>query len=376
MKKKILIIISVIITLLILGYGSIVYIDYHNVVNGKLPILANYSEDGSYQGLGYTIEVTYFPDTDVIEEMKMKLFGKTIAAMVQDIEKQNENQENPEIVTISNGNIQNENKIDAFIDKGDNREADILQIHIISNDKTDNVTVEFVPGTYDEISFEESNIESGNTTNRQVPRSVTTAEEYEEVYGYYKITVNGEETGRYDGLRWHMKRVTKDNTVQVIMEPYVIEVIEFPVICEYSLESSNYEKKFELTYMARKDMGVKKIAEKNQFDNLDFGVYTIAGDVSITIEGDMVYSLENALTQGVLTVQDILEQAKQDEKYGFCEEAYYSDGGSTEYRYAEYTILKYNTLDGNKDLVIGMQGMIINQVNASGYKTEEEENVE
>ena len=376
MKKKILIIISIFIILLILGYGSIVYIDYHNVVNGKLPIFANHSEDGRYQGLGYTVEVTYYPDTDVIEEIKMKFFGKTIAGMVQDIEKQNENQENEEIVIIDNGNIQNENKIDAFIDKGDNREAGILQIHIISNDKTDNMTVEFVPGTYDETSFEESDTESENTVNRQVPRSVTTAEEYEEVYGYYKITVNEEETGRYDGLHWHMKRVTKDNTVQVIMESYLIEVTEFPVICEYSLESSNYEQKFELTYMARKDMGVKKIAEENQFDNLDFGVYTIAGDVSITIEGDMVYSLEDALSQSVITVQDILEQAKADKKYGFCEEAYYSDGGSTEYRYAEYTILKYNTLDGNKDLVIGMQGMIINQVNASGYKTEEEENVE
>ena len=372
MKKKILIIISIFIILLILGYGSIVYIDYHNVINGKSPIFANHSEDGNYQGLGYIVEVTYYPGTDVIEEMKMKLFGKTIAGIVQNIEKQNENQESEEIVIIDNGNIQNENKIDAFIDKGDNREEAILQIHIISNDKTDNMTVEFVPGVHDETSFEEGDIESENTVNRQVPRSVTTTEEYEEVYGYYKITVNGEETGRYDGLRWHMKRITKDNTIQVIMEPYLIEVTEFPVICQYSLESSNYEKKFELTYMARKDMGVKKIAEKNQFDNLDFGVYTIAGDVSITIEGDMVYSLEDSLTQGVITVQDILEQAKQDEKYGFCEKAYYSDGGSTEYRYAEYTILKYNTLDGNKDLVIGMQGSIINQMNASGYRTEEE----
>lgn len=239
------------------------------------------------------------------------------------------------------------------------------------DEKTDTIKVEFVPGTYEnETSFEESNTESGNTTNRQVPKSVTTTEEYEEGYGYYRIVVNGEETGRYDVWHWHMRRVTKDNTVQVIMEPYLIEVTEFPVICEYSLESSNYEKKFELTYMGRKDMGVKKIAEKNQFDNLDFGIYTIAGDVSITIEGDMVYSLEDALKQGVIKVQDILEQAKQDEKYRFCEEAYYQDGGSTEYRYAEYTILKYNTLDGNKDLVIGMQGSIINQMNASGYRAE------
>ena len=109
MKKKILIIISVAIILLILGYGSIVYIDYHNVINGKSPIFANHSEDGNYQGLGYIVEVTYYPDTDVIEEMKMKLFGKTIAGIVQNIEKQNENQESEEIVIIDNGNIQNEN---------------------------------------------------------------------------------------------------------------------------------------------------------------------------------------------------------------------------------------------------------------------------
>ena len=362
MKKKIIIIISVLIILLVIGYGSIVYTDYYKVVNGELPVFANYSDNGSYQGLGYAVEVKYYQNTDIIEEMNMKLFGKTIGGIVQCIEVQNENQE---IVIIENGNIQNENKIDEFIDKANNREASILQIHAISGEKTDNIKLEFVPGKIEEINTEET-----NTVNMQVPSSAATAEEYQEAYGYYKVTVNDTETGRYDGLRWQMKRITKDNIVQVIMEPFLIEVTEFPVICEYSLESSSYEKKFELTYMGRKDMGVKRIAEKNQFDNLDFGVYTIAGDVSITIEGDMVYSLEDALSQSVITVQDILEQAKADKKYGFCEEAYYSDGGSIEYRYSTYTILKYNTLDSNKDLVIGMPGTIINQVNASGYRTE------
>ena len=362
MKKKIIIIISVLIILLVIGYGSIVYTDYYKVVNGELPVFANYSDNGSYQGLGYAVEVKYYQNTDIIEEMNMKLFGKTIGGIVQCIEVQNENQE---IVIIENGNIQNENKLDEFMDKANNREASILQIHAISGEKTDNIKLEFVPGKIEEFNTEET-----NTVNVQVPSSAATAKEYQETYGYYKITVNDTETGRYDGLRWQMKRITKDNIVQVIMEPFLIEVTEFPVICEYSLESSSYEKKFELTYMGRKDLGVNKIAEKNQFDNLDFGVYTIAGDVSITIEGDMVYSLEDALSQSVITVQDILEQAKADKKYGFCEEAYYSDGGSIEYRYSTYTILKYNTLDSNKDLVIGMPGTIINQVNASGYRTE------
>lgn len=368
MKKKIIMIISIVIILLILGYGIIVYTDYHKVINGELPVLANRSDDGNYQGLGYTVEVNYYQNTDTIEEIHMEFFGKTIAGMVQCIAEQNENQD---IVIIENGNIQNENKIDEFIDNVNNQSASTLQVTTIENEKEDHIEVEFIQGKYeDENSSEKTNTDATSTVNVQVPSANATAEEYQAIYGYYKVMVNGEETGRYDGMRWKMKRITKDNMVQVIMEPYLIEVTEFHVICEYSIESSNYEKKFELTYMARKDMGVKKIAEKNQFDNLDFGVYTIAGDVSITIEGDMVYSLEDALTQGVITVQDILEQAKQDEKYGICEYAYCSDGGSTEYRYAEYTILKYNTLDGNKDLVIGMQGSIINQMNASGYRTE------
>lgn len=92
-------------------------------------------------------------------------------------------------------------------------------------------------------------------------------------------------------------------------------------------------------------MGVKQIAKEGQFDNLDSGIYTLAGDVTIAIEGDMVYSLEEALSKKVITVQEILEQMKQDEKYGICEIGYFKDGGSTEYRYKDFTALKYNTTD-------------------------------
>lgn len=368
MKKKIIIIISVVILLLLIGYVSIVYIDYHKVVNGKLPVFANQSDGGAYQGLGYTVEVKYYPETNIIEEMHMKLFGKTIAGMIQCIEEQNQDQD---IVIIENGTIQNENKMDEFMNNIDKQESSSLQITTIENEKENHIEIEFIQGKYeDESSSGKNDTDVTSTVNVQVPSANATAEEYQAIYGYYKVSINGKETGRYDGMRWKMKRITKEDMAQIIMEPYLIEVTEFPVICEYTLESSNYKKKFELSYMARKDMGVKKVAEKNQFDNLVFGVYTFAGNVSITIEEDMVYSLEDALTQGVIKVQDILEQAKQDEKYGICEYAYCSDGGSTEYRYAEYTILKYNTLDGNKDLVIGMQGSIINQMNASGYRTE------
>ena len=374
MKKKVIVIVSVILILFIIGYGSIIYTDYRKVEKGEVPVFAKYSAEGTYQGLGYTVEVTYYPETDIIEEMNMKLFGKTIAGMVQSIEEQAENQN---IVIIENGNIHNEDKIDEFIRNRLEQETSSLQIVTIENGKETHITVEFIQGEYqDENTLEEDNTDVINTVNMQVPSENAISDYARVIDGYYRVTENGKEIGIYDHLDWEMRKITKDNVVQIVMKSNLIDVAENPVICEYSLESSEHQKKFELTYMGRKDMGVKKIAEKNQFDNLDFGVYTIAGDVSITIEEDMVYSLEDALSQGIISVQDILDQAIEDEKYGICERAYSQDGGSTEYRYADYTILKYSTLNGNKDLVIGMQGTILNQVNASGYKTEEEKNIE
>ena len=143
----------------------------------------------------------------------------------------------------------------------------------------------------------------------------------------------------------------------------IAEVTEFPNICEYNLEGSNYVQKFEMNYNQRKDLGIKTIIDKNSSDKYDYSVCTFGGDVTITIEGDMVYSLEDALSQNVISVEDILNQAKMDETYGLCESGYCLDGGSTEYLYTDYTILKYNTLDGNKDLYIGMRGQIINKIN-------------
>lgn len=92
------------------------------------------------------------------------------------------------------------------------------------------------------------------------------------------------------------------------------------------------------------------------------------GDVTVTIDRDMVYSLEDALKEKIITAQDILEQIKADVKYGICEDHFFSDGGSIEYIYEDFTILKYNTLDENKDLIIGMKGTIINQLNKIKYK--------
>ena len=40
----------------------------------------------------------------------------------------------------------------------------------------------------------------------------------------------------------------------------------------------------------------------------------------------------------------------------------YDDGGSIEYHYENYTIIKFHTLDGNRDVYIGNKNMTINDL--------------
>lgn len=361
MKKKVLIILGIVIVLLLVIYGVIFLIDFNNISQGKLPIFAIKSDTENYKGLGYSVKVKYYKDTNSIEKIEMFAFGKTVAEALCSYAGEN-NDNNKDIVIIQDKKIKNENLLNDFIEKANNKETATLQINNRSNNNTEIIKLEYVPG---ENSINNSASENTNSISENVtviskpPNKEWTAEDYQKYYGYYKMTKNDKEE-KFDNLRWKIKKKTTENTVQVIFYEYLLELTEIPVICEYTLDNSLYEKKYDLTYMQRKDMGVKQIAKINQFDNTDFEVYTLGGDVTITIEQDMVYSLEEALNQKIITVNSILEQAKLDEEYGICETAFYQDGGSTEYRYKDYTILKFNTLDGNKDLIIGMSDSIIN----------------
>ena len=374
MKKKVLIIIGAIIILLLIIYGIIFFVDYNNVSNGKLPIFAIKSNAENYNGLGYHVNVKYYKDTNYIETINMSAFGKTIAGTVFNYDEVN-NDTNNDIIIIDDGKIQNENLLDTFLKNADNKESSTLQINNISNGSTETITLEYVSGEND---IKNSASLENTTVNTVAPDKDWTYEDYQKYFGYFQMTKNDKEE-RFDVYRWGIKRQTIDNTVQVIFYSDTLDLAEIPIIFEYNLDSSLYEKSYDLTYHGRKDMGIKQIAKPNQYDNIDYGLYTIAGDVTITVEQDMVYSLEDALDQKIISVESILDQAKEDEKYGICETALFQDGGSIEYRYNDYTILKLNSLDGTKDLIIGypyydnFQNYLINniQIQNRSYKDSE-----
>ena len=353
MKKRLKIFIGVIISLIVI-WGIVFFVDYVRCANLKMPIFVVAGEtvddggSGIYYGLGYTVEIEKNLSAEYgiqLESVEMYMLNKFIAGAIAEIQK--------DTVIITDGKIKNENLIDEFINDTSKDTKKVLKILEKEGKTETNIQITFIPKEVRKINEENGWYEVS------IPE---TEEDYQKEYGYYIFSINGEEKSRHNALRWQIKRAIKDGMVNLYFYS-IADVTEFPNICEYDLEGSNYVQKFKITYNQRKDLGIKTIIDKNTSDKYDYNVCTFGGDVTITIEEDMVYSLEDALSQNVISGEDILEQAKMDERYGLCEKGYYMDGGSTEYVYSDYTILKCNTLNENKDLYIGMSGQILSQIN-------------
>ena len=79
--------------------------------------------------------------------------------------------------------------------------------------------------------------------------------------------------------------------------------------------------------------------------------YCGLSEVWITVDGQ-TSSLKDAVRDGWITLNGIIQKANSQVQDGILEELYYDDGGTAVYRYPDYTIIKYHTLDGNRDVYI------------------------
>ena len=333
--KKFLKVLIILLLVVLVAWGIIFGVDYKRCSNFKKPVFV-IERNGKYYGLGYKVIIQK-------DRVEMYMFNKFVVGAIADMV--TDANYNNNAVLITNGKIQNEDLIDIFIEnvgKFTDSKLDIIQ-------DEDNIILEYISGEY--------KLGQSETESVSVPKD-DSLEEYMRVYGYYKLTKNGEEVEKLDRSRFLVARRLEGKNIYLTFNTIGTICLEKPIdICKYNLEESNYTKNIEITYMQRKDLGLKKVADEN-----DYGIYTYGGDVTITIENDMVYKLEDILFKKIITSKDIIKQAEIDCKYGICEKRYYSDGGSVEYGYSDFTILKYNTLNGNKNLVIGMRGQIINNI--------------
>lgn len=84
-------------------------------------------------------------------------------------------------------------------------------------------------------------------------------------------------------------------------------------------------------------------------------------NVEITVKG-WSGPLDAWLKEDRITLDGIIAKCNKDVSEGIIEEIVYDDGGSQVYKYPEYTIIKFHTLDGNRDVYIGTPDMDINNL--------------
>jgi len=321
MKKKNIIFITIIVIILIVILISAMYmIDRNRMENNKPVVFSTWGYD-------------YAPPVEVEGDM----------------------------VIIKNGHINNENLIENFIENANQKNNQEMLLTIREYNSEDDYIeskISFIPST-----------SAQKTAENEMSNTLINLVEQQNEYGKFIFTkqTNGnevEQNKELNAFNYELKRKTKEGVVSLYFNLKAsFKEDDDLAICSYSLESSNYTKKFNLNYSQEYNNKIDTIIDKDEKTEYEFNVYTFDGGVSFTKGTDMVYySFDTALARGAITIEDILEQVKIDTEYGVCQMGYYYDGGSTEYYYDDYTILKFNSLDGCKDLVIGPSGAIINEV--------------
>ncbi len=112
---------------------------------------------------------------------------------------------------------------------------------------------------------------------------------------------------------------------------------------------------------------ILRVNEKYENGSTSYSLYYYGlSDVSITIDGQTL-PLAQALQEGKLTPQDIRRKGWQDLENKEIRGGAYRDGGSVDYLYGDFTIIKFNTLDGLRDFYIGIPEMELNALEDQYY---------
>lgn len=98
-------------------------------------------------------------------------------------------------------------------------------------------------------------------------------------------------------------------------------------------------------------------------DSIDEDLYYYGlSEVNVAVNGETM-CFTDALAKGYITLDGVIAKCNKDVSNGICEEVSYDDGGSSVYKYNGFNIIKYHTLDGNRDVYIGSSDMDINICN-------------
>ena len=140
----------------------------------------------------------------------------------------------------------------------------------------------------------------------------------------------------------------------IVMESYPAQINAIKI----ELKSAD---NFEIIFKERQQTDsynrIYAILDKSETNKYNYTIYAYEGSVNIVID-EQEYTLREALLENKITMEEIIAKANKD----FPDAISYDDGGSIEYHYENYTIIKLHTLDGNRDVYIGTKDMTINDL--------------
>ena len=115
----------------------------------------------------------------------------------------------------------------------------------------------------------------------------------------------------------------------------------------------------ELTVMLTKDEMVSRIDSDKFYEKNGYHVYLYFVDSKTAqiIINDNSISVSKVLNTGVMSVDKLLQKAEKDVKNDEARLILLKDGGTKIYVYDRYTIIKRNTIEGNKDLIISPEAI-------------------
>lgn len=394
MKKKNIVIIIVILLLIILLF----------------PIQINRLNDGGtveYRTLLYSITKYHRLDENIddgyIDGIEIKVFGKKIYSNVEETPRDNEERiklKDLKITTkdidatklVKFGNVlygksnllidyagdlnKSIGKINMFIGEeylpqldGETNCKEFLNCNILeANDKTmvlniDNVAVLF--GAINKENIIQANGESlENIATPQYSSFVGTI--LEETTTYMIVEPNEDEIERESADKIKINYGTDHidylygigRKVVIYYTGYIME--SYPAQINTDKISTDGYEDFKIEVKLSNKIKAKKILNNKNLssDKQDYNLYFYGLDeVNVTLNNKTM-SLEDSLKSGKMTIDGIIQKANKDEKDGKIIKAeIYKDGGSTEYHYENYSIIKVHKLDGNRDVYIGIPNM-------------------
>lgn len=392
--KKVIEVILIIVGVIILAGMLFFAVDSNRVKQGKTPIfcirnLAGVYKDGGtveYFGLGYKVidfnmlngydEIkigTWFMDYNDFKNEFKKLdnIAKTDTkyASLEDLPKNYSLEQaiNDGCFVITRNKIYNKHILENFINNtsinAKERKEDSIRIVQCTTEGDPIITeVSF------KIKYDDQKYDCIVTTNYIVKVDST-----RDKFSDRKITTNEDFPGSFYGIT----EIQKDDVIEVTLALYAeicyatpdAHIYENYIICSYNknatVENDMYEIKsadnFELAFYDKhpqSNIKVHTIIDKNETDKYDYNIYAFGGNVNITIDGKYM-SLRDALLNNKITMNEIIKKANKD----IPNAPSYDDGGSMEYHYPTYTIIKLHKLDGNRDVYIGGHNLKLNDIN-------------